>query len=218
LAEGLTNAVQGKPSLKVTIEHEHTRMLQGVQYIQDAYANDRFDEILKNMKEDVRDGIAFLRDLKGQDAKKRPGYFEGFAKEAHEEARWLTSVADLPATQRKTEAPPNLAQVRPWKSFAKQLFSATEPLLKIQDSTMARTRLAILTCEILRQVKSAQTAPKDLSAFPKELTLDPYTGRNFAYRASGPIFDVYSLGLDGIDNAGDTDESFFAPDLRLEVR
>ncbi len=93
---------------------------------------------------------------------------------------------------------------------------AAEPLLKIQDSTVARTRLAILTCEILKDVKTNQAAPKDLSGFSKDLSLDPYTGRNFAYRSSGPIFEVYSLGADGIDNAGDTDESFFAPDLRLE--
>lgn len=218
LAEGLTNALEGKPSLKVTIEHEHTRMLQGVQYVQDAYANDRFDDLMKKMKEDVRDGVAFLRDLKGQDAKKRPAYFDSFAKEADEETRWLSSVADLPATQRNTEAPPRLAKDRPWKSFAKQFFTAAEPLLKIQDSTVARTRLAILSCSLLKMVKSEQGAPKDLSGFPANLTLDPYTGRSFAYRASGPIFDVYSLGADGIDNAGDTDENFTAPDLRLEVR
>lgn len=216
LAEGLTGALEGKPSLKVTIEHEHIRMLQGVQYIQDSYANDRYDELLKNMKEGVRDGVAYLRDLKGQDAKKRPSYFEGFAQEADIETRWLETVADMPAIERESEPGPKLLAQRPWKSFAMQFFTASEPLLKIQDSTVARTRLAILNCQLLKQVKTTQGAPKDLSAFGKDLTTDPYTGRAFAYRASGPIFDVYSLGADGIDNAGDTDESFTAPDLRLE--
>jgi hypothetical protein len=218
LSDGLANALKGKPSLKTTIEHEHTRMLQGVQYIQDSYANERFDELLKNMKEDVRDGIAFLRNLKTQDAKKRPAYFEGFAHEADEEARWLSTIADLPVIQRSTEPGPKVEKVRPWKSFAKQFFTAAEPLLKIQDGTVARTRLAILTCEILKQVKTGQVAPSDLNAFPKDLTQDPYTGRSFAYRASGPVFAVYSLGADGIDNAGDTDENFSAPDLRLEEK
>jgi hypothetical protein len=219
LSEGLTNALRGKPSLKVTIEHEHTRMLQGIQYIQDAYAKDQFSDLMKKMKEDVRDGVAFLRDeVKSSDAKKRPAYFEGFAREAEEQTRWLNSVADLPATQRKTEPPPRLAEKRPWRAFAKQFFTAAEPLLKIQDSTVARTRLAILTCEIWKQVKTTRNGPKDISGFDKELTLDPYTGRRFAYRVSGPVFEVYSLGTDGIDNAGDTDESFSAPDLRLEDR
>jgi hypothetical protein len=219
LSEGLTNALKGKPSLKVTIANEHTRMLQGVQYIQDAYAKDDFGDLIKRMKEDVRDGVAYLKgEVKGADAKMRPAYFDGFAREADEQTRWLNSVADLPATQRKTEPPPRLAVKRPWKSFAKQFFTAAEPLLKIQDSTVARTRLAILTCEILKQVKTTQAGPKDLSGFDKDLTLDPYTGRKFAYRVSGPVFEVYSLGTDGIDNAGDTDETFFAPDLRLEDR
>ncbi len=218
LSDGLTSALDGKPSLKVTIEHEHTRMLEGVQYVQDAYVNGRFDDLMKNMKEDVRDGVAYLRDLKGQDSKKRPAYFEGFAHEADEVARWLTVIADLPATQRKTEPTPDLGSQRPWKSFAQQFFTTAQPLLKIQDCTIARTRLAILTCQILREVKAVQAAPKDLQRFPKNLTLDPYTGREFAYRASGPVFDVYSLGADGIDNAGDTDESFSTPDLRLEDR
>jgi hypothetical protein len=219
LSDGLTNALRGKPSLKVAIDHEHTRMLQGVQYIQDAYAREQFGELIKKMKEDVRDGVAYLRDeVKASDARKRPAYFEGFAAEAEEQTRWLNSVADLPATQRKTEPPPKLRKLRPWKSFAKQFFTAAEPLLKIHDSTVARTRLAILTCEILRQVKTAQGGPKDITGFDKDLTLDPYTGRRFAYRVSGPVFEVYSLGTDGIDNAGDTDESFVAPDLRLEDR
>ncbi|HVT11952.1 MAG TPA: hypothetical protein VHE55_06770 [Fimbriimonadaceae bacterium] len=216
LADGLSNALDGKPPLKVTIEHEHTRMLQGIQYVQDAYAAGRFDDLMSKMGEDVRDGVAYLRDLKSQDAKKRPAYFEGFAQEAEAETNWLTSVADLPATQRKTEATPDLEKQRPWKSFAKQFFTAAVPLLKIQDSSIARTRLAILTSLILRQVKTAHAAPKDLSGFSKDLTLDPYTGRAFAYRASGPIFAVYSLGSDGIDDAGDTDESFTTPDLTLE--
>lgn len=216
LAEGLTNALNGKPSLKVTIDHEHTRMLQGVQYIQDSYANARFDELMSRMGESVRDGVAWLRDLKSQDAKKRPAYFEGFAREAEEETRWLTLVADLPATQRNAEAGPALDEKRPWKSFAKQFFTAAVPLLKIQDGSIARTRLAILTCQILKQVKTTQSAPKDLAGFTKDLTLDPYTGRSFAYRAAGPIFAVYSLGSDGIDDAGDTDESFSSPDLTLE--
>jgi hypothetical protein len=218
LSDGLKNAMRGKPSLKQTIENEHLRMLEGVQYVQDAYANERFDDLMSKMQEDVRDGVAFLKELKLQDAKKRPAYFEGFAREADEQERWLLSIADLPALARKTEPPAKLAEYRPWKSFARQFFTAAEPLFEIQDNTIARTRLAILTCELLRQVKTSQSTPPDLSKFDKDLTLDPYTGRTFAYRSTGPIFEVYSLGEDGIDNAGDTDENFTSPDLTLERR
>lgn len=217
LGAGLERALASRPPLHHAIEHEHGRMLQGVQYVQDAFANERFGELLDRMREDVRDGVSFLRDLRSRD-RKRAAYFEGFAAEADEQTRWLKVVAQVPAVRRATEPGPKLAKVRPWKSFAKQFFTAAERLLPIEDATVARTRLAILTCEMLRQVKSAQSAPKDLSGFPKELTIDPYTGRPFAYRASGPIFEVYSLGADGIDDAGDTDENFTAPDLCLEQK
>jgi hypothetical protein len=218
LADGLKAAMRGKPSLKQTIENEHLRMLEGVQYVQDAYAKERFDDLMANMQENVRDGVAYLKEIKLQDAKKRPAYFEGFAREADEQERWLLSIAELPALARKSEPKARLAEERPWKSFAKQFFTAAEPLFEIQDNTLARTRLAILTCELLRQVKTTQSTPPDLSKFDKDLTLDPYTGRTFAYRSTGPIFEVYSLGEDGIDNAGDTDENFAAPDLTLERR
>jgi len=216
LAEGLTDALDGKPPITTTIEHEHERMLEGVQYVQDAYTQDRFDDLMKNMKEDVRDGVTYLRDLKARDATARPAYFQGFAAEADEETRWLTAIAGMPEIERKNHPVPQLAKQRPWKSFAMQLFTAAEPLLKIEDATIARTRLAILTCDLLKSVKTTQSAPTDLAGFPKELTTDPFTGRTFAYRAAGPVFDVYSLGADGIDNAGETDESYSTPDLRLE--
>src|ERR1044072_1432149 len=122
LSDGLKNALRGKPSLKTTIEHEHLRMLEGVQYIQDAYAKERFSDLMTNMQEDVRDGVAFLKELKLQDAKKRPAYFEGFAREADEQERWLLSIADLPAGQRKSEKPAHLEEFRPWKSFARQFY------------------------------------------------------------------------------------------------
>ncbi|HTQ09216.1 MAG TPA: hypothetical protein VMI31_04015 [Fimbriimonadaceae bacterium] len=218
LAAGLTDALDGKPPLTTTIDHEHERMLQGIQYIQDAYFQNRFDDLMKNMREDVRDGVTYLRDLKSRDASARPAYFAGFVAEADEEARWLTSIASMPEVARRNDPPPPLAKQRPWKSFAMELFTAAAPLLEIDDATIARTRLSILTCEILKSIKTSQIAPKDLSGFPKEITTDPYTGRSFAYRAASSIFDVYSLGADGIDNAGDTDETCSTPDLRLEDR
>lgn len=218
LADGLENALKNKPSLETTIENEHTRMLEGVQFVQDAYAKDNFDLLMDTMKESVRDGVQYLRDLKSQDAKKRPAYFEGFAREADEQTRYLKTIAQMPARTRATEPGPKLADVRPWKSFAKQLFSSVEPLLKISDDALARTRLEVLTCQILRQIKASGSAPKNLKDFPADLTMDPYTGQPFAYRVSGAIFDIYSVGEDGIDNLGDTDEgeTYSSPDLKLE--
>ena len=84
------------------------------------------------------------------------------------------------------------------------------------DASLARTRLLILQSEILSTVKSRRSAPKNLGAFPTALTTDPYSGRPFVYRASGPDFALYSVGADFRDNGGETDESFTAPDVTLE--
>lgn len=218
LADGLQNALQTKPSLETTIENEHTRMLQGVQYVQDCYAKDDFASLMTNMKESVRDAVQYLHEVKGQDAKKRPAYFEGFAKEAEEQTRYLKSIAQLPARSRTAEPGPALAAVRPWRAFAKHFFGSAEPLLQISDNTLARTRLAILSCQIMKQVKLSGAAPKTLGAFQAALTVDPYTGRPFAYRSGGSIFTIYSVGTDGIDNGGESDESYSLPDLKLESK
>lgn len=218
LADGLENALSAKPPITSVIEHEHLRMLEGVQYVQDAFANDRFDELMKTMKEDVRDGVAALRDLKGESAKKRLAYFEGFAQEADAQTDWLKRVAVLPECRRQAEPGPKLAKDRKWKSFSQQFFTAVEPLLRIQDATIARTRLLIANCLVLKQVKATGNAPENLNALPKDLTLDPFTGRSFGYHASGPVFVVYSLGIDAVDNGGTTDETFTSPDLTLESK
>lgn len=215
LANGLASALDGKPAMAQVIDHEHERMLLAVQYVQDAALQGKLPDLLKNLKESVRDGVAWLRDLKPS---KRAAYFQGFAAEADEQTRWLKTVAAMPANQRADAAGPRLAKRRPWSSFAKQFFTAAEPLLKIEDATVARTRLAILDCRIQAQVKTSGVAPPRLTGFPAALIVDPYTGRRFAYRASGPSFELYSVGADGIDNGGEADESFTAPDLKLEAK
>ena len=81
---------------------------------------------------------------------------------------------------------------------------------------LARTRLLAIEAEVLHQIKAAGRAPASLAALPTALTVDPFTGLPFVYRANGAVYSVYSVGDDQRDDGGETDEGFLRPDLTLE--
>jgi hypothetical protein len=216
LADGLQHALDSAPPLKQTFEHEKENMLRSVQLVQDSFLKGEFFDLKQRLGPDIRDSITYLQDLRDKSSTKQAAYFEGFAAEASEEARWLEAVSDLPLEDRQRDPGPQLAKDRQWKTFAKHFFSAGAPLLSMRDATLARTRLMILECRILAKVKAGQPAPKDLTGFNKDLTTDPYTGRQFVYKASGTDFTIYSVGEDLKDDGGATDQSFSSPDLTIE--
>lgn len=216
LADGITKALESKPPLSVTIEHEHQNMLEGVQTIQDAYRANDFENVLKNLGGDCHTPVEFLQDLHRKDTTKRPEYFQSFASEADEDVKYMETLAALPVAQRSTVPAPKLKPDRPWRKFAKHFFSSLPPLLQMNDATLARTRLLILEASILRQVKATGSAPKDLSDFAQDLRTDPYSGVNFVYGSDGADYHVYSVGENLQDDGGDTDETFSQPDLKLE--
>jgi len=217
LTSGLKNALALKPAFSQTIDAERLNMLQAVQYVQECYKSDDYATLKANLGNDIRDAIEYLKQVKRDDRNKRPPYFEGFAQEANEICETARKLAALPVQKRADEPEPKLAASRPWRRFATQFFSGLDPVLAKEDATLARTRLLILTSEIYRQIKVAKQAPKSLGGFSRELTIDPYTGQPFKYRASGTEFYLYSTGLNFQDDQGATDSTFSAPDLTLET-
>ncbi len=213
LADGLQRALSDRPPLTQTFEHEQQDMLRSVQYVQDNFLRNDFREIKDQLGADVRDSVNYLKDLREKSSDKQAAYFEGFASEATKRAQWLTAVCELPLSERKHDPGLSFPKDRPWRTFAKNFFSAGEPLLSMRDQTIARTRLMILQARILARVKSGQQAPRDLSEFPKDLTTDPYTGQEFVYHSAGTEFTVYSMGEDLKDDGGDDPEK----DLLLET-
>ncbi len=216
LAAEISATIESKPSLVVTIDHEHENMLMGVQAVQDAYRSNNFDEITRELGQDTRSAIDFLDSLHRKDATKRPQYFSAFAAEADSEANWIKSVAELPVAKRGSTPEPRGKADRPWRKFAKQFFGTLGPLLQMHDEAIARTRLLVLESSILSQVKQTGSAPKDLSGFKDEVKIDPYSGKQFVYGADGADYHVYSVGADLRDDGGETDETYTQPDLKLE--
>jgi hypothetical protein len=217
LAAGLESALDNAPLLTTTFEHEKLNMLQSVQYVQDSFLRNDLSDIKKQLGSDSREAVDYLQNLRGQSSPKQLAYFKGFADEANDESQWLSLAAVQPLEKRSQINSPQPDKNRPWRTFAKSFFSAGEPLLSMRDATLARTRLLIIQARILARIKSGQSAPNDLSGFDKNLTVDPYTGRQFIYRAAGTDFTIYSVGSDLKDDGGQTNEGFATPDLTLEI-
>jgi hypothetical protein len=213
LADGLERALENRPPLTKTFDHEKEDMLRSVQYVQDSFLRNNFTDLKKQLGADVRDSLSYLRDLRDKSAQKQAAYFEGFASEANQRAQWLTAVCELPLSERNHDPGLTFPRDRPWRTLARNFFSAGQPLLAMRDKSVARTRLMILQARVLAMVKSGQSAPRDLSGFSKDITIDPYTGQQFVYHAAATEFTVYSVGDDLKDDGGDD----ATKDLTLEV-
>lgn len=217
LATGMEAALSAKPTLQKAIENEHEQMLTAVQTIQDAYVHESYQELRDRLGPDVHDAITYLEDMHSDDARKRPSYFEKFAAEADAEADWLSKACLQPAAKRVLpETSAKSDEPRPWRKFSKQFFRTCRPLLAMNDATLARARMLVLTCLIMADVKKTGTAPKELGDFPARFRQDPYSGLPFVYRADGPDFYLYSVGADFKDDGGETDETYTTPDMLLE--
>jgi hypothetical protein len=214
LADSLTRMLESKPPMSATIEHERLNMLQAVQFVQDAYRDARYDELRKHLGNDIRPAIEYVEGLRKDDLTKRAPYFEKFAQEAEMYAKWFLAQSEKPLSER--EESPRLESDRPWRRFSKHFFTGLSSLQAIADSTMARSRLLVIEASVLAEVRRTDRAPLELESVPDWLKTDPYTGKPFIYRANGSDYRIYSVGSDLRDNGGESDDTFTAPDLRLE--
>jgi hypothetical protein len=218
LSNGVARALSRKPALADTIENEKLNMLAGVQTLQDAYRAEEWGKLVKAMGADVRPAVDKLKQIRGEEPHEGVAYFKDLADEASWEATYVANLAAEPAAQRSSIAEPTLKTERPWRRFARHFYGTLRPLLQQHDETLARTRLLVIEARLQKVARQSGKYPKDLSAWHKEITTDPYTGGQFAYRADGGDCKVYSVGRDMTDDGGQTDESFASPDLRLELR
>lgn len=220
LTNGLKRGLAAEPEFGQIVDNEKQSMLFAVSTVQQCYREEQFSLLEKKLGGEVRDAISYLKQLKPNDRSKRPLYFEGFAREAGQFADWYKQLSALPASRRPKiddkERGLKLAPERPWRRFSKQFFTALDPIQSKLDVSIARTRLMILTSEILRQIKVARRAPKTLGGFSRELTLDTFTGQPFVYQATGTEFKLYGMGENYQDDLGNSDSIGMAPDLILE--
>lgn len=224
LNSGVKLALQRRPDVSVTLENERLVMLRMVQRVQDAYQDNKLDDLTKEIGPELDRAADYLSGLRKDGDKGRQEYFEGFAREAESVADRWQKLSKLSAQQRDTaeaerrEAEKKLPEPsRPWKRYAKHFFSAGMPYLEQRDTTLARTRLLALEAGLTLEARRRGYAPQDLKQFGP-MADDPFSGGSFAYRRTGRDFKVYSVGPNFRDDGGQSDESYSVPDVMLETR
>src|SRR5207253_2339555 len=63
LADGLQRALNSRPELKETFEHEKENMLRSVQYVQESFLRGDFSDVRERLGADIRDSVTYLKDL-----------------------------------------------------------------------------------------------------------------------------------------------------------
>lgn len=216
LGTGVEAALGNRPLPDDLVQNERRAMLAAVQKIQDDYRDRRLGELLTQLGKDIDPAIDYLDKLRSEDPRERAQYFEDFASEAELWAAHYDQALHRNARQRLNSPGPALKQDRPWRRFARHFFRSLEPLLAVRDECLARTRLLGLSALLLAECKANGAAPGSLTGLSKELTIDPYSGKELMYRPDGAFFLLYSIGADFKDDGGETNQEGKSPDLRLE--
>lgn len=211
LATGLSDILAKAPDRSLAMEHEGRHMLVAVQMVQEARQNRKYDHLRGPGMDDLREAVDYLERMPESE---RPKYFQGFADEAVATAQFFRQAAESPASHRSDITFPENAY-RPWKRFSKHLFGNSFPALQIADLGLTRTRLLAATAYLTAQAKAGKpvTVGRGLTL---DIWIDPYSGEPFPSQVSGRDFSIYSVGSDGRDDGGDTDETNVSPDIRLE--
>ncbi|MBS1704757.1 MAG: hypothetical protein JST40_02705 [Armatimonadetes bacterium] len=215
IRSGLAAILSRRPDTARMLKNEEQNMLMAVQMVQDAYRKQSFAQLETSMQSGSKGLIEALKTLKNEKPETAPDYFRALAREARTETNELIARAKEPAS-RRTPMPELKAAGRPWWVVARTFLRTGRSALGPQDEVLARTRLLIVWCWARAQASSG-SAPTALAKELGDNTMDPYTGSAFPYRASGSEFEVYSLGADGRDNGGESNESHSEPDLTLEI-
>lgn len=187
------------------IDNEEQEMLAAVQEVQDCYRDKKTDQLDKILYKDGRDAVEYLQDLRDSD---RPAYFSGFAGEAVSTARFAKEQAKKPPKERAEFKLPESG--RPWKRFARHFFSPVLTYIDARDRFLTSVRLWAVDAKC-RAGSLRGGAPTGIDAMG-QVAVDPYSGKSFVYYAAGSDYRVYSVGKDGRDDGGHSDDGY-QPDM-----
>lgn len=210
LASGLDAALARLPEPATTIENEGRLMLAAISALQDAHQAGKLKEFADKLYGAPRDAVMALEDMPGIE---RSLFFQSLFDEQKLVVSRLLEAASVPGSRR---GPLTTQLSGRAQTIADQFFSAGEPWLRIRDRVLARTRLFALSARIAHDKAVRGTVPESLAQYPAQSVSDPYTGLPFGYLGVGQDFLVYSYGMDGKDDRGDTDGARLEPDLLLE--
>lgn len=210
LAEETERALQHKPPLLTAVKNETANMRLLLQSLQDAYLTGRLSEEAKALGAFVADDAAYVQSL-GSD--KAATFFNGLGEEIDNLEKELGTDTALAAPNRTWRFESNASRGR---MLRRAVLGAVEPILRMNDVTLARTRLLVAECRLRSRLLRGESLPRRLDEYGKGLFGDPFSGYDLVYRRNGKESAVYSVGADGKDDGGESDAGGLAPDLRLE--
>jgi hypothetical protein len=207
-----SNASIRNLDLLICVDNELRNMLWGLQQVQDAAAAGTKEK---------------LEAILGVEGAKRAESLKKYTKSRSElkdvfdwigaDIRARTSYAKARIQNPKTaESAPDFHKRSRFMDLHQLLATNLDSLVPKLVSTQAKTKLLILECFLRQSQKLKKRLPDNLSAFSPQSKVDPFTGESFFYTTNGTDFQVYSTGVDGVDDGGKTDANFSAPDLMLE--
>lgn len=217
LARNIERILTNAPSIDECLANERQNMLVAVDSVvnmrKEALLNEKlwddFGVKLGPLGNDIAKALKLIKPVGASQ------WFKDWAQEATTETELVTAAAKLP-TQERQEWPKLTMANRPWGMLSRVFFRSGRAVLAMHDEALARTRLLAILAESLAAVKAKQAAPMGIQAIPQPIRTDPYTGKPFIYQAAGTDFKLYSVGANLRDDGGQTDESYTAPDLKVE--
>ncbi len=212
LADAAEGALLRRPPLAGMVANEAANRRLLLQRLQDAWAAGRLVEEARAYGPAVADDAGRLASGSRREA---AAYFAGVGEEIEGMERELAKDTTLAAPNRTWE--PGKAPPR-GRALRRAVTLGIEPILKMNDATLARTRLLVAECRLRARAKRGLALPRSLGEIAGgagELE-DPFSGYGLVYRRDGKEWAVYSVGADGKDDGGESDASGLAPDLRLE--
>ncbi|RYG62942.1 hypothetical protein EON77_21565 [bacterium] len=214
LADETEAALAKKPPLLAAVHNETANMRLLLQSLQDGYAAQRLPEEAKALGGFVADDAGYVQSLSRE---KAAVFFNGLGEEIDDLEKELGRDTTLAAPNRTWEFETKGMRGR---MLRRAVLGGVEPILRMNDVTLARTRLLVAECRLRARVLRREGLPRRLEEIEgddgKGVFGDPFSGYDLVYRRNGTEFSVYSVGADGKDDGGESDVGGLAPDLRLE--
>lgn len=218
LSGGIANALVSRPLRANVIANESSEMMRTVDAIQKMALAHHFNRLSLDIGQAGQPAIESLSLLPSVRSQAGLTFFQGLANDATRETQWLSDNANLPANKRAKAVDffKRSQKKAGWKSISSSMFTVGNSWLQEDDSNLARMRLLVLYCRLLAESKTNHVAPAAIPSDVAIYDIDPFTGKPFFYVPNGTQFLIYSAGANGLDDGGQTDSSFTAPDLFLE--
>lgn len=214
LAKSISASIAARPPLTQCLQNESESMLLSLQQAQDIAQTGDFEKLEEKLGKSTHDEVALLKSI-GGDPIKVVGVFDWIGDDIKARSKWHIDQMQSPNPDID---PPELKSRKNWRVLYRYFASNLDSLSPYVKKCAARTQLFMLECYLRQKVKLKAPLPATLDAFSKAAVRDPFTGKPFYFKSGAGEFKVYSAGEDGIDDGGESNETFDSPDLVIESK